>query len=434
MEALLLVGLTASAFVAMARGWLRQEVAMPLVALLALAVTPPGEAGHALGEAFGSFGRIAVLFTAVAVPAHALEQSGALTWVGLLVGQLVGIAMGRLRLSPRVAVSGICLLMTYVMAGLFHNTTSILVCARVITTICESYGVRALPVLSGALIASNLGGFSTRWGDTPNIKEAELWGLSHRDFFGEILPVNVGALLLVWVAVVIWLRRNRGVTMAPTDTFVTTYMVSRFQRSRLLTPIDGRGLVAGLLGMGAAVLAPMLAPQFELGLSGLAIVFTTLAVRSEHQRDTLLALGVETYATLCGILVLAHVMAGTSIGIGEALRGALAASGMSIWAVVLVSYVGTALTEAASWVMAAGPMIHAAAPDRAVAWALGAGICAGSSSLVTAASAGIILTRETEANKPDARVTFGSYIWFGLSVSLLMLCFYIVVLSVIWAR
>src|ERR1700693_4941640 len=106
MDALTLVALTLVAFLTMARGWLRQEVAMPLVALLALALAPPEEATQALTKAFAAFARIAVLFTAVAVPAHALERAGALNWLGLLVGQLLGTVMVRLRLSSTIAVPG----------------------------------------------------------------------------------------------------------------------------------------------------------------------------------------------------------------------------------------------------------------------------------------------------------------------------------------
>ena len=74
--------------------------------------------------------------------------------------------------------------MVYIMAALFHNTTSILVSSVIIYVICKSYKLKGLPVLAGATgCVQNLGGFSTRWGDTPNIVEAAQWGLTHIDFF-----------------------------------------------------------------------------------------------------------------------------------------------------------------------------------------------------------------------------------------------------------
>ena len=74
--------------------------------------------------------------------------------------------------------------------------------------------------------------------------------------------------------------------------------------------------------------------------------------------------------------------------------------------------------------------IYAANPSHAAAWALGGGICAGSSSLVTAASAGIILAEESgRFNDPEHAITFKRYLAFGLPFSLFMLLFYSVYFS-----
>lgn len=97
----------------------------------------------------------------------------------------------------------------------------------------------------------------------------------------------------------------------------------------------------------------------------------------------------------------------------------------------LISYIGTLLTQAASWANAAAPMVYGIDPSHRAAWALGAGICAGSSSLVTAASAGILLMKQTEQS-PEHAVTFGGYLKFGLFVSFLMLSYYSVVLTLIY--
>lgn len=428
---ILLILIIVAAFTCMTRGWLRQEVAMPVVALSALALPGAHDAELALRQGFSEFSRIAVLFTAVAVPAHMLQRAGALRWVGMLIGEWLGIGIVRLGFPPVVLVPGACLFMTYAMAALFHNTTSILVCTSIILAICESYQLRPLPVLYGALVASNLGGFSTRWGDTPNLTEAALWGLQHKDFFIEILPINIG-LMCILSAVVSALLWKGSQDVATKDAFDITYALVRFRRTRKTIPIDRRLLCIASVGLLAVVVGPMIAPSYEIAISALAIAFCCLLDRANHRTDTLLALGIETYATLCAIFVLARVLTHSDIGIGEDIRVWLEGAGMSIWAIAAASYLGTLFTEAASWATAVSPIIHASAPTHAAAWALGAGICAGSSSLVTAASAGIILTRETKDNKEDAQVTFGSYLLFGLCVSLGMLSYYIIVLSIIW--
>ena len=141
--------------------------------------------------------------------------------------------------------------------------------------------------------------------------------------------------------------------------------------------------------------------------------------------ETLLALGMETYVTLVSIFVLAQVLSNSAIGIGLAIQNWLIKSSMSVWAIASASYLGTLLTEAA-------PIIHSQAPSHLAAWALGSGSFAGSSRLVTAASAGIILTQETKSNPEDSRITFGSYIIFGILFSLFMLGYYITILTLLY--
>lgn len=430
MASVLLLLLILIAFACMSRGWLRQEVAMPLVALSAM-VLAGADAERALQQGFAEFAHIALLFTAVAVPAHQLLRAGAFRWVSMWLGEYLGFGILHLGLAPALLVPGVCLVLTYLMAALFHNTTSILVCSSIIVVICQSYQLRPLPILCAALVASNLGGFSTKWGDTPNIITAMLWGLRHQDFFSEIFLINF-ALVGILAAVVsagLWRGRPESPLL---NAFDTPYAVVVFRRARKTTPIDWRLLCIGSLGLGIAVVGPMISPNAELRLSALAIVLCCLADRVGHRKDTLLALGIETYVTLCSISVLAHVLTHADIGIGGHIKTWLEGTGMGIWAIATASYFGTLLTEAASWATAVAPIIHASAPTHVAAWALGAGICAGSSSLVTAASAGIILTNETKDNKPDAQVTFGTYLPFGLRFSLFMLVYYLIVLSLLW--
>ena len=111
--------------------------------------------------------------------------------------------------------------------------------------------------------------------------------------------------------------------------------------------------------------------------------------------------------------------------IGESLHQQLIASHAAPWAIAVTGYFGTTFTEAASWATAVSGPIHDLDATHAAAWALGGGICAGSSSLVTAASAGIILAEESQRfNDPDHAITFKRYLAFGLPFSLFMLAFY----------
>jgi Na+/H+ antiporter NhaD/arsenite permease-like protein len=429
----ILISLILLTFTLMARGILKQEVAMPLLALAAIILAGQHDGFEALQEGAREFSRIALLFTAVAVPAHILQRSQLLDWLGMRIGELIGDIWARTKISIIILVPIFGLTMVYMMAALFHNTTSILVGSVILFVICKSYGLVGLPVLAGALVASNLGGFSTRWGDTPNIVEASQWGLTHYDFATEIMPINISSLMILITAVSAWLWYSMKKRALKTGTaFETAYAKVRFRSARRTMSLDRRLVIIGLSGLIIAIIGPLFFPEFELALSALAIIVSVLADYSDHRTDTLLALGLETYATLASIFVLAQVLAYSSIGIGAALQQWLTQSGMSVWAIASASYIGTLLTEAASWASAASPIVHSQAPTHVAAWALGSGIFAGSSSLVTAASAGIILAQETKSFPEDARINFGSYLLFGLIFSLLMLLYYITILTLLY--
>lgn len=433
MLTIILIALILTAFVLMTKGLLKQEVAMPLLALSAVILSGNDEGFLSLHNGFAEFSRIALLFTAVAVPAHILQRSGVLDWIGMGVGEFIGRVYTKTKISINVLVPAVSLAMVYIMAALFHNTTSILVSSVVIFVICKSYKLRALPVLAGALVASNLGGFSTRWGDTPNIVEAAQWGLTHTDFFREILPINISSVFLLITTVSIWLSITmKNEKAGKNSRFDIAYAVVRFRNARRNMYLDKRLITTGAIGLVLAITGPLFFIKYELIFSALAIIVGVLGDYSEHMSETLLALGMETYVTLVSIFVLAQVLAHSKIGVGNIIQTWLLKSSMSVWAISTASYFGTLLTEAASWASAAAPIIHAQAPSHLAAWALGSGIFAGSSSLVTAASAGIILTQETKNNPEGSRVTFGSYVVFGILFSLFMLGYYIAALTLLY--
>lgn len=433
MLTIILILLILLAFVLMTKRILKQEVAMPLLALAAILLAGNVQGIKALNNGFSEFSRIAILFTAVAVPAHILQRSKLLDLIGVWLGEIIGKIYIKTNINICFLVSAFSLLMVYIMAALFHNTTSILVSAVIIYVICKSYQLKALPVLCGALVSSNLGGFSTRWGDTPNIIEAGYWGLTHKDFLFEIMPINISALFILIAVVSLWLSRitNKG-SAGMGGKFETTFAIVKFRNASREISLDCRLVLFGLLGLTIAIVGPIFFIKYELGFSSLAIIISVLGDYSEHRAKGLFALGIETYAVLVSIFVLSQVLSKSDIGIGIYILDFLMKSDMNIWAIVLTSYFGTLLTEAASWASATAPIIHAQASTHASAWALGSGIFAGSSSLITAASAGIILTNETKDNPEHSKITFGSYVFFGLLFSVSILVYYIIVLSLLF--
>ncbi len=134
-----------------------------------------------------------------------------------------------------------------------HNVTSILIMTPVIIRLCASYQVPSLWILSAALVATNLGGLSTRWGDTPNIIESATSGLQAGDFMREVFPANlIVVACLILVATILTQRRISQRSRAASQTQVPYYtlQVARtaadWKKAKSDLAIDRRLLTIGL--------------------------------------------------------------------------------------------------------------------------------------------------------------------------------------------
>lgn len=418
-----------SAFFAMTKYEVPLPLAMSLVSL-AFLVIQWNNAPVVLRNGFSHYADITVLFTAVAIPAHMIERSQGFKWVAAWLGHQLGkIRLRHPRLTTPLLVV-ILLVATYVTAGLMHNVTSILIMTPVIIRLCASYQVPSRWILSAALIASNLGGFSTRWGDTPNIIESGAWGLRASDFMFEVLPANLIVLTtLIAVSALLTQRaisrrsRQAGTAAVPLYTLEIAQTAADWKKAKTQLAIDYRLLLIGVLLLIFFIILHVIFSPLAIAIGAITIVVAILLERKSHRYQTLTSLGFEVYLTFAAIFVLAGCVSNSWIG--KILFEQLIAAKAAPWVIAVTGYFGTTFTEAASWATAVSQSIHQLDPSHASAWALGGGICAGSSSLVTAASAGIILAEESQRfNDPEHAITFKRYLAFGLPFSLFMLAFY----------
>lgn len=425
----LMLVLLFSAFFAMTRYDVPLPLAMTLVSL-AFLVIQWGSARRILREGFEHYADITILFTSIAVPAHMIERSQGFKWVAAWLGHQLGkIRLRRPRLTTPLLV-GVLLLVTYVTAALMHNVTSILIMTPVIIRLCASYQVPSRWILSAALIASNLGGFSTRWGDTPNIIESATWGLNAGDFMREVVPANLIVMaVLIIVATLLTQRgitersRKAGANQVPNYTLQVAQTAADWKKAKADLAIDRRLLFVGLGVLVFVIVLQLVFNDYAIPIGAIAIVIAVLLERKKDRYHTLTSLGFDVYLTFAAIFVLAGCVSNSWIG--ATLEQQLIAARAAPWAIAVTGYFGTTFTEAASWATAVSTSIYQLDPSHAAAWALGGGICAGSSSLVTAASAGIILAEESQRFKdPEHAITFRRYLAFGLPFSLFMLIFY----------
>jgi len=424
------------AFFAMTRFNVPLPLAMTLVACAFLILQWDG-AEKILQSGFEHYANITILFTAVAIPAHQIERSQGFKWVAAYLGHQLGkVRLKHPRLSTPLLVF-ILLTLTYVTAGLMHNVTSILIMTPVIIRLCASYGVPSRWVLSAALVASNLGGFSTRWGDTPNIVESATWHLSAAHFMREVLPANLIVMAALFVVALYLTQRGlsrqtieQAAAKPPDFTIRIAQTAADWKKAQADLAIDSRLLAVGLITLAAFILLHVIFDELKITIGAATIVVAVLLDRPRDRFTTLKSLGFDVYLAFAAIFVLAGCVANSWID--DQLHNQLVATKGAPWAIAITGYFGTMFTEAASWATAASPDIFKLQPTHAAAWALGGGICAGSSSLVTAASAGIILAEESARFRDPAHViTFRRYLPFGLAFSLFMLVFYAAYFSLV---
>lgn len=413
-------------FLAMARYGQSQALVMPILASFFLLMT--GTAAPAVvGRSALEFAHVALVFSAVAIPAHQIERSGLFAWIGARLGARIGrlsLRAPKLRTFGFVAVT---LASVWISAAALHNITAVLIWTPITITICASFGLPSRWLLCGVLVASNLGGFSTAWGDTPNLIESRVWNLTNVDFLREILPINA-FMIAGLVAAVTWLTQRQIVKTGTVDDLHQARETANFRFEAGETFLDRRRLAVGLIALLGFIALQFFRRDLETAVAAGAILFALLAERDEDRLRAMHALGIDVYATLAAVFVIADCIAHAALG--GLLHQLIESTHGAVWAVAISSYVGTGLTEAASWASAAAPLTHQANPGHAGAWALGAGICAGSSSVLTAASAGIVLWSES-GRFPGHQVTFRSYFPFGVLGSLAMLAAFVLVLSIL---
>ncbi len=425
----LMLVLLFGAFFAMTKYEVPLPLAMTLVSL-SFVLIQWENAPHMLRVGFEHYAPITVLFTAVAIPAHMIERSQGFKWIAAWLGHQLGkIRLRYPRLTTPLLVA-ILLFATYVTAALMHNVTSILIMTPVIIRLCASYQVPSRWILSAALIASNLGGFSTRWGDTPNIIESSTWNLTAGDFMREVLPANlIVVVVLVVVATLLTQRgirkqsRQAGAVQVPFYTLEIAQTAADWKKAKSDLAIDKRLLTIGLVLLVCFISLHVIFDSVAIAIGAITIVVAVLLERKRERYHTLTSLGFDVYLTFAAIFVLAACVSHSWIG--DNLYKQLIAAKAAPWVIAVTGYFGTTFTEAASWATAVSHPIQQLDASHAAAWALGGGICAGSSSLVTAASAGIILAEESQRFKdPEHAITFRRYLAFGLPFSLFMLAFY----------
>lgn len=346
-------------------------------------------------------------------------------------GERVAEAMARLAanrwlrgIPASLLIPAIFVPAAMLMAMFLHNITAILVLTPLELSLCVPYKVRPGITLSAMLIASNLGGASMAFGDTPAIIQRELWGFGPGTFAVAMLPRNLLVLipLTMLAAFFTWFPNRRQRTdWADTSARLKArdyYVLSaRYGSAERLQAAIGAIALLTFIGLQFAF------PHHALVTGSAVLAMLILCTPKEHRIDGYTALGLDAIVVICSLFVVASGVEHTPFVANLAtFLNAHRGSG----AIEIVAYGLTSAISADGAAATLGPVVHQMSSGSLLsAWQLACGICAGSSTLLTAASAGPIIN--TVSRNAGHELTFRDYSRFGFPFSLLMMAIYLAV-------
>jgi Na+/H+ antiporter NhaD/arsenite permease-like protein len=407
----------------------RLGLAKPAViaALLALAASP-GHVGAIIGKVGPSLLGVLVMMSAVQLAVSmAMDDRGG-DWLGAVLARPLHAA--RLANVPASVLVPIMLMpLAMACAAAIHNIPAVALLAPIAFSLCQRLGIPWIPSLVGLIPASNLGGASAAWGDTPAILQRQIWGFDVSTFAVNMLPRNLvmlGMLMLVVAVWSYWADRRTGNRWGQEHERIRLrdQMLARHAR-RASATVDQYLGGAGLIGLFCAQMLP---PTYALAVS-MAILAALLAFRTsgDFVRSTFV-LGDEAVLAIAALFTISAVIEHSPVltMIAETMLSNRNGG------VEIVAFFVTSLISADGAATMLAPVVHAKHDGSLeAAWSLASGICAGSTALLTSASAGPILIEA--AKRSGAPMSFRTYAAFGVPFSMVMLVSYLTLSSLGWA-
>ena len=398
----------------------RMVTVCPLAALVILFALG-FEAPEVIAKAAPSIATVFVVMTTTQLAIRSILQGGAGERVTVGVAKLAAHRWLR-RVPASVLLPMVFIPATMLFAMIAHNIPAILMLTPLALTLSARYGVRPAVTLSAMLIASNLGGASMAWGDTPAIIQREQWGFSPALFASAMLPRNLAILtLLTSVACLVTWFPTRHVKTDWLNTLSRLKARDYVINNSRFTQVDRREFFLGIAALVIFITAQFAFPKHSLVVGAAVLAGQILLMPDDRRLTAYTTLGLEAIIVICSLFVIAAAVETTPLvqDLSAHLKANQANGAIEITAYLLttgISADGAAATLA--------PLVHNLSGGSMLsAWQLACGICAGSSTLLIAASAGPILNSVSRDSGNE--LTFRQYMRFGLPFSLLMMAFYL---------
>lgn len=394
-----------------------------IAALLALA-SSPGHVGAIIGKVGPSLLGVLVMMSAVQLAVvMAMDERGG-DWLGSVLARPLHAAQ-LMNVPASILVPVMLMPLAMACAAAIHNIPAVALLAPIAFNLCQRLGIPWVPSLVGLIPASNLGGASAAWGDTPAILQRQIWGFDVSTFATNMLPRNLVILGMLMAAAAAWSywadRRtgNRWNQEHERLRLRDQMLVRRARRSSATTDQYLGG--GGLIGLFCAQMLP---PAYALAVS-MAILAALLAFRStgDFVRSTFV-LGDEAVLAIAALFTISAVIEHSPVLATIAETMLTNRNG----GVEIVAFLVTSLISADGAATMLAPVVHAKHDGSLdAAWSLASGICAGSTALLTSASAGPILIEA--AKRSGAPMSFRTYAVFGVPFSIIMLLSYLTLSS-----
>ncbi|MBN8888982.1 MAG: ArsB/NhaD family transporter [Rhodospirillales bacterium] len=364
--------------------------------------------------------------------------------IGLLTGMMVLVAISRrsgvfeflavwsaqaVRASP-VGLLATLAVVTAVLSALLDNVTTVLLIAPVTISITRRLGVAPFPFLLAEVMASNFGGTATLIGDPPNILIGSAAGLTFNDFIVHLLPVVVVVMAAQVATLHMAWGRGLGSTAAARAAVMALRPADSITDRRLLRhAVAVFALV--LLGFATARLTGLEPGSIALIGAAALMLLENLAHPRDEQFEKISATYAEVdWITIFFFIGLFIVVAGVEKSgalswlAGEVTRATRGNLMLTVFAVLWVSAIASAIIDNIPFVAAMIPVIHAMAPDfggeHAILplWlALSLGACFGGNGTLIGASAN--LTVSGIAQREGIGFGFAAYTRRALPLTLL---------------
>lgn len=129
------------------------------------------------------------------------------------VFQYIAIKCAKMVKGDPVKIIILFSVMTAILSALLDNVTTILILTPVIILVSVELGVRPIPFIISAALASNIGGVATLIGDPPNIMIGSAAGLGFTDFIVNLGPLVVILLVVFCFVIMLFFKKELVVSM-----------------------------------------------------------------------------------------------------------------------------------------------------------------------------------------------------------------------------